>query len=72
MLTVSPVALLGPVLGHIGRALAPLRIGTSAGLEQTGYPNGEGTLAGLTEEIAVSTFNGHETLRVSMRDQLRA
>ncbi|MBV9683328.1 MAG: ATP-binding protein [Solirubrobacterales bacterium] len=121
VLTVSPVALLGPVLGHIGRALAPsagfslqrcsdvyllsdvlgahakhaaqsstisvalgarhqrlefalapLRIGTSARLEEGGDRQSSGTLARLTEEIAVSTFNGHETLRVSMRDHLRA
>lgn len=121
VLTVSPVALLAPVLGNIGRALAPsagfslqrcsdvyllsdalgthaqhaaqssaisvalgahdqrlefalapLRIGTSARLEAARYRKGEIDLAGLTEEIAVSTFNGHETLRVSMRDHLRA
>ncbi len=121
VLTVSPVALLGPVLGHIGRALAPsagfslqrcsdvyllsdvlgahakhaaqnrtisvalgarhqrlefalapLRIGTSAPLEETRYRHGNGALARLTEKIAISTFNGHETLRVSMGDPLRA
>ncbi|MBV8953372.1 MAG: ATP-binding protein [Solirubrobacterales bacterium] len=120
VLTVSPVTLLGPVLGHIGRALAPsagfslqrcsdvyllsdvlgtlarqaaqsstisvalgarhqllefalapLRIGTSARLDEAGDPQGHRTLARLTEKIAVSTFNGHETLRVSMRDHLR-
>jgi serine/threonine-protein kinase RsbW len=115
VLTVSPVALLGPVLGRIGRALAPsagfslqrcadvyvlsdvlgahaehaaetssisvalgahnqrlefelapLRAGTSA------RPQSADTLAQLTEEITFTTLNGHETLRVSMRDHLRA
>ena len=121
VLTVSPVALLGPVLGHIGRALAPsagfslqrcsdvyllgdvlgahakhaaetstisvalgardhmlefalapLRLGTSARLERPGSPPGGDALSRLTEEITVTTFDGHETLRVSMRDHLRA
>lgn len=127
VLTVSPVALLGPVLGRIGRALAPsagfslqrcydvyllsdaigayaeraanstsisvalgahdqrlefalapLRVGTSAYLEQTGSPEPSGApdrtdmLAELSEELAFITRDGHETLRVSMRDPLRA
>jgi anti-sigma regulatory factor (Ser/Thr protein kinase) len=115
VLTVSPVALLGPLLGRIGRALAPtagfslqrcadvyvlsdvlgahaeraaetssisvalgahhhrldfelspLRAGTSA------RPQGADTLAQLTEGITFTTLDGHETLRVSMRDHLRA
>jgi serine/threonine-protein kinase RsbW len=115
VLTVSPVALLGPLLGRIGRALAPsagfspqrcadvyvlsdvlgahaeraaerssisvalgardqrlefeltpLRAGTSA------RPQGADTLAQLTEEITFTALDGHETLRVSMRDHLRA
>lgn len=120
VLTVSPVALLGPVLGRIGRALAPsagfslqrcydvfllsdaigahaeraatsasisvalgahdrrlefalapLRVGTSVSLEQDGSPSLGDTLAGLTEELAFVTRDGHETLQVSMRDPLR-
>jgi lipid-binding SYLF domain-containing protein len=112
---VSPVALLGPLLGRIGRALAPsagfslqrcadvyvlsdvlgahaeraaesssisvalgahdqclefeltpLRTGTSA------RPQGADTLAQLSEEITFTALDGHETLRVSMRDHLRA
>jgi anti-sigma regulatory factor (Ser/Thr protein kinase) len=115
VLTVSPVALLGPLLGRIGRALAPsagfslqrcadvyvlsdvlgahaeraaetssisvamgahdqrldfeltpLRAGTSA------RPRGADTLAQLTEEITFTALDGHETLRVSMRDRLRS
>jgi anti-sigma regulatory factor (Ser/Thr protein kinase) len=115
VLTVSPVALLGPLLGRIGRALAPsagfslqrcadvyvlsdvlgahaeraaesssisvalgahdqclefeltpLRTGTSA------RPQGADTLAQLSEEITFTALDGHETLRVSMRDHLRA
>jgi serine/threonine-protein kinase RsbW len=114
VLTVSPVTLLGPVLGRIGRALAPsagfslqgcadvcvlsdvlgahaeraaettsisaaldardqrlefeltpLRAGTST------RPQGADTLAQLTEEITFTVLDGHETLRVSMRDHLR-
>jgi anti-sigma regulatory factor (Ser/Thr protein kinase) len=121
VLTVSPVALLGPVLGRIGRALAPsagfslqrcydvfllsdaisahaeraatstsisvalgahdrrlefalapLRVGTSAYLEQNGSPPRGDVLAALSEELAFVTRDGHETLRVSMRDPLRA
>lgn len=121
VLTVSPVALLAPLLGRIGRALAPnagfslqrcydvfrlsdvlgahaeqaadstaisvalgardrrlefalapLRVGTSARLEQGGSPPSADELAALTEEVAVLRRDGHETLRVSMRDPLRA
>lgn len=121
ILTVSPVALLGPVLGRIGRALAPsagfslqrcsdvylvsdvlgahaeqaaetsaisvalgarnqrlefalapLREGTSAHLEAARSARGIDTLAGLTEEVTFTTLGGHETLRVSMHDPLRA
>jgi anti-sigma regulatory factor (Ser/Thr protein kinase) len=120
VLTVSPVALLAPVLGRIGRslapsagfspqrcsdvyllsevlgahaeraaeeasisvalgahdrmlefALAPLRPGSSAGLDRAGAPQRPDPLAGLTEDVIVSAFDGHETLRVSMRDHLR-
>jgi serine/threonine-protein kinase RsbW len=116
VLTVSPVALLAPVLGRISRALAPsagfslqrcadvyvlsdvlgahaehaadstsisvalgahdrrldfalapLRAGTGARLEQ---PRAN-TLAALSEDVAFVACNGHETLRVSMRDPLR-
>jgi anti-sigma regulatory factor (Ser/Thr protein kinase) len=121
VLTVSPVSLLAPVLGRIGRALAPsagfslqrcydvfrlsdalgahaeqaadstsisvalgardrrlefalapLRVGTSANLEQGGSPPRADVLAALTEEVVVVTADGHETLRVSMHDPLRA
>ena len=121
VLTVSPVPLLAPLLGRIGRALAPsagfslqrcydvfrlsdalgahaeqaansraisvalgarasrlefalapLRMGTSAHLEQRGAPPRADVLAALTEEVAVVARDGHETLRVSMRDPLRA
>jgi serine/threonine-protein kinase RsbW len=121
ILTVSPVAMLAPVLGRIGRALAPsagfslqrcydvfllsdalgahaeraadstsisvalgardqqldfvlapLRAGTSAHLEQPGLPPRADVLAALSEEMAIVTRDGHETLRVSMRDHLRA
>jgi serine/threonine-protein kinase RsbW len=117
VLTVSPVALLAPVLGRIGRALAPsagfslqrcadvyllsdalaahaeraaettsisvalgardrrlefvlapLRAGSSAHLEQPRSDH----LAALTEEVAFVAGGGPETLRVSMRDPLRA
>jgi serine/threonine-protein kinase RsbW len=121
VLTVSPVQMLAPVLGRIGRALAPsagfslqrcydvfllsdalgahaeraadstsisvalgardrrlefalapLRTGTSAHLEQAGSPPRADVLAALSEEVAIVTRDGHETLRVSMRDHLRA
>ena len=121
VLTVSPVPMLAPVLGRIGRALAPsagfslqrcydvfvlsdalgahaelaadstsisvalgardqrlefalapLRVGTGARLEQAGSPTPADVLARLSEEVAVVTRDGHETLRVSMRDPLRA
>jgi serine/threonine-protein kinase RsbW len=121
VLTVSPVALLAPVLGRIGRALAPsagfslqrcydvfllsdalgahaeraadstsisvalgardrrlefalapLRAGTGARLEQADPPTPADVLARLSEEVAIVTRDGHETLRVSMRDPLRA
>jgi hypothetical protein len=121
VLTVSPVALLAPVLGRIGRALAPsagfslqrcsdvylvsdalgahaehaaetgsisvalgahnrrlefalapLREGTSADLESAQAAHGSARLDGLAEEVTFSTLDGHETLRVSMRDPLRA
>ncbi len=48
-------------------ALAPLRMGASAHLKQ---PRAE--LAALTEDVAFVARDGHETLRVSMRDHLRA
>jgi serine/threonine-protein kinase RsbW len=121
VLTVSPVPMLAPILGRIGRALAPsagfslqrcydvfllsdalgahaeraadstsisvalgardqrlefalapLRAGTSAHLERSGLPPRGDTLAALGEEVAILTRDGHETLRVSMRDHLRA
>ncbi|MBV9607581.1 MAG: ATP-binding protein [Solirubrobacterales bacterium] len=121
VLTVSPVALLGPILGRIGRALAPsagfslqrcydvfvlsdalgahaelaadstaisvamgardrqlefalapLRSGMSAHLEQVDRAPATDVLAAMTEELAVVTRDGHETLRVSIRDHLRA
>jgi serine/threonine-protein kinase RsbW len=121
VLTVSPVALLTPLLGRIGRALAPsagfslqrcydvfhlsdvlgahaeqaadstsisvalgardrrlefalapLRVGTSATLEQAASPPRAGALAALTEEVVFVRRDGHETMRVSMRDHLRA
>jgi hypothetical protein len=122
VLTVSPVGLLTPVLGRIGRALAPsagfslqgcsdvyrlsdalgahaeaaadsssisvaldayerrlefalapLRAGSSARLEQApGSPARAGAFADVPGEVAFSAGDGHETLRVSMRDPLRA
>ena len=121
VLTVSPVALLAPVLGRIGRAMAPsagfslqrcsdvylvsdvlgahaeraadsgaisvalaaanhrlefalgpLRVGSSANIDQAGSARGTDTLVQLAEEITFSALDGHETLRVSMRDDLRA
>jgi serine/threonine-protein kinase RsbW len=121
VLTVSPVALLAPLLGRIGRALAPsagfslqrcydvfhlsdvlgahaeqaagsssisvalgardrrlefalapLRVGTSASLERATSPPRADPLAALTEEVVFVAAEGHETLRVSMRDHLRA
>jgi serine/threonine-protein kinase RsbW len=121
VLTVSPVALLAPVLGRIGRALAPsagfslqrcydvfvlsdalgahaeraadstsisvalgardrrlefalapLRPGTGARLAEAGSPTPADVLARLSEEVAIVRRDGHETLRVSMRDPLRA
>jgi anti-sigma regulatory factor (Ser/Thr protein kinase) len=121
VLTVSPVTLLAPVLGRIGRALAPsagfslqrcsdvylisdvlgahaeraaetsaisvalgtrdqrldfalapLRVGSSATADQARSERGSDTLVQLAEEITFSALDGHETLRVSMRDDLRA
>jgi serine/threonine-protein kinase RsbW len=121
VLTVSPVAILAPVLGRIGRALAPsagfslqrcydvfllsdalgahaeraadstsisvalgardrrlefalapLRAGTGARLEHANSPTSADVLARLSEDLAIVTGDGHETLRVSMRDPLRA
>ncbi len=121
VLTVSPVPMLAPVLGRIGRALAPsagfslqrcydvflmsdalgahaeraadstsisvalgardqrlefalapLRVGTGAHLEGPDSPAPADVLARLSEEVAVVRRDGHETLRVSMRDPLRA
>jgi serine/threonine-protein kinase RsbW len=121
VLSVSPVTLLGPLLGRIGRtlapsagfslqgcsdvylvsdvlgahaeraaesssitvalgardrrlefALAPLRSGTSAELERAGSAQKLNDLVALTDEITFSTLGGIETLRVSMRDHLRA
>jgi serine/threonine-protein kinase RsbW len=121
VLTVSPVELLGPILGRIGRtlapsagfslarcydvylltdalgahakraahttsisvalgahnqlleiALSPLRLGTSGRLERTAGASELDALARLTEDISVSSLENHETLRVSMRDRLRA
>jgi anti-sigma regulatory factor (Ser/Thr protein kinase) len=121
VLTVSPVAILAPVLGRIGRALAPsagfslqrcydvfllsdalgahaeraadstsisvalgardrrlefalapLRAGTGARLEEADSPTSADVLARLSEDLAIVTRDGHETLRVSMRDPLRA
>jgi serine/threonine-protein kinase RsbW len=121
VLTVSPVSMLAPVLGRIGRALAPsagfslqrcydvfvlsdalgahaehaadstsisvalgardqrlefalapLRPGTGARLEQAGSPAPADVLARLSEEVAIVRRDGHETLRVSMLDPLRA
>jgi len=121
VLSVSPVQLLAPVLGRIGRALAPsagfslqrcydvfllsdalgahaeqaadstsisvalgahdrrlefavapLRAGTGAHLERPGSPTPADVLARLSEEVAIVTRDGHETLRVSMHDPLRA
>jgi hypothetical protein len=120
VLTVSPVTLLAPVLGRIGRslapsagfslqrcadvyllsdalgahaeeaadgtsisvamgahdrrlefALAPLRAGTGTAVKRLGSPP-RIDVSSLTEEVAIETRDGHETLRVSMLDPLRA
>ena len=121
VLTVSPVTLLGPILGRLGRtfapsagfslqrcydvylltdvlaahaeraaeagaisvslgaldrriefALSPLRVGASRSLRGAGALDVTAPpLASLTEEIGISALDGHETLRVSMRDPLR-
>ena len=121
ILTVSPVDLLAPVLGGIGRALAPsagfsldrcadvylvtdalgayveraaestsisvalgahdqllefavspLRIGASRRLDGAEPQPRPESLASLTDELTVSHVNGHETLRVAMRDHRRS
>lgn len=121
VLTVSPVELLAPVLGRIGRALAPsagfsfdrcadvylvsdalgahaararqstlisvtlgardrclefalspLRAGTSQRLRGDDPRRRPESLASLTDELTVSNVNGHETLRVAMRDHRRS
>jgi len=122
VLTVSPVELLAPVLGRIGRALAPsagfsldrcadiylvtdalgahaeraaqstsitvalgahdrllefavspLRTGTGRRLDagEPGFPRPE-ALVSLTDELTVSDVDGHELLRVAMRDHRRS
>jgi hypothetical protein len=53
-------------------AVAPLRVGTSAHLERDGSPPCADALAALTEEVVFVRRDGHETLRISMRDPLRA
>lgn len=121
ILTVSPIELLAPVLGRIGRALAPnagfsldrcadvylvtdalgahaeraaettsisvaleahdqllefavspLRTGTSRRLGGGEPEHSPESLASLTDEVTVSSVNGHETLRVTMRDHRRS
>lgn len=121
VLTVSPVDLLAPVLGRLGRtlapsagfsldrcsevylvtdalgahaeraagsqsisvalgahdqrlefAVAPLRSGMSDRLEGEGSAPAPGGLAWLADELTVSKTDGHETLRVAMRDHRRA
>ena len=121
ILTVSPVDLLAPVLGGIGRALAPsagfsldrcadvylvtdalgayveraaestsisvalgahdqllefavspLRIGASRRLDGPEPQPRPESLASLTDELTVSHVNGHDTLRVAMRDHRRS
>jgi len=121
VLTVSPVELLAPVLGRIGRSLAPsagfsldrcadvylvtdavgahaeraaqsasisvaleahdrllefavspLRTGTSRRLDDRQRERGPESLASLTDELTVSNVNGHELLRVAMRDHRRS
>ncbi len=121
VLTVSPVDLLAPVLGRLGRALAPsagfsldrcsevylvtdalgahaeraagsgsisvalgaydqrlefvvapLRTGMSDRLDGNGSAAAPGGLAWLTDELTVSQTDGHETLRVAMRDHRRS
>ena len=120
VLTVSPVELLAPVLGRIGRALAPsagfsldrcadvylvtdalgahaeraaqstsisvalgahdqllefavapLRTGTSRRPGAASRGESPESLASLADELTVSDVNGHETLRVAMRDHRR-
>jgi serine/threonine-protein kinase RsbW len=121
VLTVSPVELLAPVLGRIGRALAPsagfsldrcadvylvtdalgahaertaestsisvalgaqdqrlefalapLRTGASRPLDGAAPDRRPEPLASLADELSVSVVNGHETLRVAMRDHRRS
>jgi anti-sigma regulatory factor (Ser/Thr protein kinase) len=120
VLTVSPVELLSPVLGRIGRALAPsagfsldrcadvylvtdalgahatraaqstaisvaleahdqllefavapLRTGTSRRLDGAAPNQSPESLVSLADELTVYDVNGHETLRVAMRDHRR-
>jgi serine/threonine-protein kinase RsbW len=120
VLTVSPVELLAPVLGRIGRALAPsagfsldrcadvylvtdalgahaeraaqntsisvalgahdrllefalapLRTGASRRLGSGEPGRSPESLASLADELTVSDVNGHETLRVAIRDHRR-
>ncbi|MGO9498267.1 MAG: ATP-binding protein [Solirubrobacteraceae bacterium] len=121
VLTVSPVELLAPVLGRIGRALAPsagfsldrcadvylvtdalgahaeraaestsisvalgahdqrlefavapLRTGAGQPLDSAEPPRKPESLASLADELTVSVVNGHETLRVAIRDHRRS
>jgi anti-sigma regulatory factor (Ser/Thr protein kinase) len=121
VLTVSPVELLAPVLGRVGRALAPsagfslercaevylvtdalgahaqqaagadavsvalgahdqllefalapLRAGTSSHLDGDESGPAPGGLAWLADELTVSQTDGHETLRVAIRDHRRS
>ena len=121
VLTVSPVELLAPVLGRIGRSLAPsagfsldrcadvylvtdalgayaeraaettsisvalgahdqllefavapLRRGTSRRLDAGELEHSSEPLASLADELTVSDVNGHETLRVAIRDHRRS
>ncbi len=120
VLTVSPVELLAPVLGRLGRALAPsagfsldrcadvylvtdalgahaeraaqstsisvalgahdqllefalapLRTGASRRLDSGEPGRSPESLASLADELTVSDVNGHETLRVAIRDHRR-
>ena len=53
-------------------AVAPLRMGTSRRLDGGESQPSPESLASLADELTVSDVNGHETLRVAMRDHRRS
>ncbi len=53
-------------------AVAPLRRGTSRRLDAGELEHSSEPLASLADELTVSDINGHETLRVAIRDHRRS